>query len=1567
MYSDISLTNHLQTSATVATKSKVIAEWNLNSSETIQAIGNYKNRPMSLSLNANTAPDTTWNANENEATAATNEWYGYTDYDVVIDGGYTDEALTPVTFRTSKERQKSLMSLEDCFSRFRPRSGINKLRFFGKNKKIIPLTSNNSTFLNPRYYAASKDDKFKYWSSYRTKDNTEYGISQDYINAPGMIHDAAPFVIYKNLIPTNKVVIKVQTNVSTNNSLPTANADPFFSGSTPNYKSTPKIWKVQKYTGTAWVDMYTTTTDVFTEDGYFQLSYGITNQELTSSDPLVGIYKNNYNLIGTLSSTAALPLIQEPKRKGQAYLVKSSNTDKGILYIYNGGVSDTVLSNYYVIGSIPNPLTYGWYKSEESVTNSQTFVTELDKTIAPYFVESLLTVYREFEYIKGLRILVTSMVNTNTVFDLIELSPRLEVDLTDNVSSFSLKKFASDLGVSNLPVGQLLASTGDIAIFDNNEVLNKNNLNSLLNISSTITLINKSLQLKFYELVLNVPTEFAILSTSPQPTGTTNITITTEAPHGMVQGDTVVVSGVVSAEPTPSAYNGTWTAQAGTTGSTLVLNIGTNPGNITRVGTAIRSNPTYKDFYVPVKTMYSDGFPQYSDATRDVSMSLRDMTFYFESFLAPEILLRNASVSFIVATLLDSIGFSNYKFLRGSKSDAVIPFFMVAPDKNVMQVLQELAIATQSTMFFDEVNNFVVMSKEYLVPESTAARNKNITLYGIDSGPRKANILEINSESNDIYNDGKIVYYNRYIQKQPNDLQSLSQLDKNQVFEYQRSVLWSLEASEQNLQSKNEEDVTQTAYPLTAIPLANTLSVNIPEVSNVAQIPVIINNVIKFGDGVYWMGRYAGYFYSNGEIIKYDAIEYSYGSADSTNTVWITSNEEYQYYFSKINKGDKMYKTGNVRIYAEPFYESYNPSTNLVDVNPALNTGTRMKFGKVSKHGRGQFGTTIATHTVDDGTTEQWWEKAQNSVATNPKPLFKGKDNLATITANKSNIASKSITTSTKIKNFLGRQTYSLKSKTKVASESIQSSGLILTGPTFKEPETEMGSIGYVKKYLASGIDYDTYGARIRLFGDATTDPDLVSLGSSYSAYELGSNLKFNNDNGTYVSGPSKISGKSGGIAILTNADGEGYYYEIVALNYTRPEVIETSSTINTLFFYKLKKDVNGILIPTILHEEFRNILVDTGKFSAKVLKTQETDSVYDIGISVSKTSTSSWVFSLYLDNEQIKIVEDKTPINSGVSESISLFVRGSSQVMFENTYAMRRFLTKNEMTILSNKNLTPAEREKQTKSFANSANVFDDTKVSGISVSKYTLSPLVQTGFLSKLSTSSIPENQIFYEEFGSIMRECAYFNVKFDKAYPALTSLMSPIPASLGGYVVSGYNSTPYRAEFLIFNTTDFVLDLGANKDYLDNVSITGVTFTQEAARDLTVDEFLTDKSNYTNQVNYNPVEYKNKYTDIKNNRLLYGSKSFVIDSPYIQTADLAQNLMSFVINRISKPRKVAAVRVFGMPIIQLGDIVSFLYDTTKTLPNTVSGNNFVVYASEYQREETGPSTLLYLSEVL
>ena len=65
------------------------------------------------------------------------------------------------------------------------------------------------------------------------------------------------------------------------------------------------------------------------------------------------------------------------------------------------------------------------------------------------------------------------------------------------------------------------------------------------------------------------------------PSGTSNISITTSSTHNIVEKQKVVIAGAV-----PTDYNGTWTAQAGTTGTTLVLNIGYNPGAITTAGTA---------------------------------------------------------------------------------------------------------------------------------------------------------------------------------------------------------------------------------------------------------------------------------------------------------------------------------------------------------------------------------------------------------------------------------------------------------------------------------------------------------------------------------------------------------------------------------------------------------------------------------------------------------------------------------------------------------------------------------------------------------------------------------------------------------------------------------------------------------------------------------------------------------------------------------------------------------------------------------------------------------------------
>ena len=67
-----------------------------------------------------------------------------------------------------------------------------------------------------------------------------------------------------------------------------------------------------------------------------------------------------------------------------------------------------------------------------------------------------------------------------------------------------------------------------------------------------------------------------------------------------------------------------------------------------------------------------------------------------------------------------------------------------------------------------------------------------------------------------------------------------------------------------------------------------------------------------------------------------------------------------------------------------------------------------------------------------------------------------------------------------------------------------------------------------------------------------------------------------------------------------------------------------------------------------------------------------------------------------------------------------------------------------------------------------------------------------------------------MYFEEFGTILRECAYFNIKYDRAYPALYAKMMKTLNRVKGYSVSGFYAGSYGADFLIFNCTDFNLNL-------------------------------------------------------------------------------------------------------------------------------------------------------------
>jgi hypothetical protein len=1700
MFQNDNLEAHLEQSSSISLKSLVLAEWNMNFSDNVLQVGNYKSRPSTEGF-------TISSSYANETSVTTNPtWYGYTDSQLVLNSGLTDKDSTVQTvFLKKNDTEKILYSLSDCLGRFRPRSGINKLRFFGKN---YINNSGNNLYSQPRYYLSSKDDKFKYWNSYRvegdryatafsftstlvsgsnlvsvtstiglvagqplvkTSGTGAFGANariqtidsptQITVNVPHQtsgstsftvydfipvqrgianklkdtgeyyIEDAAPFVVYDELVPANRIVVKVQTHVgeedrgsfrkSTNSQF----ADPFYEdpdnvGAMVNQQA-PVNWKIQILDNSNnWQTAITFDKDsrrsddrrIIGSNGYVEISFGVSNIPTTS-----------FRDLETYPSVASLPV---SANVGDAYLIPDvTNTTTGKYYYWtNNGTS---LGDGAPLGYSSFVPTYGWILNEESQTIQTSLLTSLTSPETYGTVTNKYTAnYRQLKFIKGIRIVVDTMSKQDSMFELIEMSPRLVADISDRTTGYSVTKIASDIGNTGIAVGELSASTGQITIFDYDESLNEYNDLAVVNGRVTGSLISdissKNLQIKFQEQITEV------------------------------------------------------------TDSGLV------------------------DYFVPIKTMYVDGFPNTSKQDRKATLELRDLFFHFESIIAPSMMMRNVKLSKAIATMLDNVGFSNYIFYKNEdENEDVIPYFYVAPETTVAEVLNDLARSTQTAMFFDEFNNFVSMSKNYIMP-TEKQRDTDIELYGtkdfVQNGITKnyttpnsalANIIDISSIDDEIFNGGKIIYSNKYLQRSYGTLREASLLNNNQSYKYKPVLLWEVAGTE-NLRSTNGEGGNQSSYALAAMPLNSTLSNLLPKVEG----GVIVNNEMDFGQSIYWLTRYEGYLYANGEIIKYKGVEHTIQSGKidglrgtiatgntltltagnifslsvgqklskvsgtgafgtnaiitgidrktkrvtvsvnnatagdtffsaqfpSTN-VWIESQNDYANYFSKVPFNGKIFPTGKVRIYAEPSFDANGNMTGI------------------AKHGRMQFGTGVhgigemlpATHTVLNSTNE-WvdgskaktfkmdskWMFTGNHRYTQTKYVFasgsvtgaagqktitlgagqtgiiqKGwivtgtnipsgsvVDTIATnkqsFTINKNietggvgsstitvvdrvidtNLTKGIITSLTKkpkveylVKDMFDTSYFTESPSTKtingtVGKGSSQASAIYITGIAESAKESN-DYVSYVYKDYSSIVPRaDVFGTRMRILGKSKKD--------SQSPIGAGAVNTVTNNDGSYI-----VTGTGGGIAIhidtSTNAtkgaQNTGYYFEITALS--SQSILEKTSTNNTIdtipnvFFYKVLKDSSGNAIPITLLHTTAPILVDDGLFPGMGRTTGEgAPTVYDLSIKTEKIG-KKLKFYLYINNKIVGTVIDSSPINAvSTNKNIALFVRGKGKSMFEHVYAMQD----------SGTSQYQKENPQESRLLSVTKETFNSQPYR-----KNLVNPSVIDMFIANVTTTGEQKQNIYYEEFGTIMRECAYFNVKYDKAYPALYSKISPTFNDKQGYVVSGFRSNPYTAEFLVFNVTDFALNLDESTgNYL---RIQGIAFTQQSAHELTVDEYLSKNSSLNNYGNYSSIN--NKYVDIQNNRNTYGNKDFSVEGTYIQSLDMANNLMKWMVDKVMVPKKSICLTIFANPMIQLGDIVKVNYtvDGVQQVPNS----RFVVYNIEYQRSPDGPSMTLYLSEVV
>ena len=133
------------------------------------------------------------------------------------------------------------------------------------------------------------------------------------------------------------------------------------------------------------------------------------------------------------------------------------------------------------------------------------------------------------------------------------------------------------------------------------------------------------------------------------------------------------------------------------------------------------------------------------------------------------------------------------------------------------------------------------------------------------------------------------------------------------------------------------------------------------------------------------------------------------------------------------------------------------------------------------------------------------------------------------------------------------------------------------------------------------------------------------------------------------------------------------------------------------------------------------------------------------------------------------------------------------------------------------------------------------------------------------------------------------------------------------------------------------------------------------------LEVDDLLDRKSKASNLVDISSIESNSSlYDRIRINRIQSGERKLSIESDYVQTSSAAENLVMWIMEKASRPRKNIGAEIFSMPVLQLGDLVTFDYEAKGNDLIADKNKQFVVYQITYAKEAEGTSMTIYATEV-
>lgn len=1064
--------------------------------------------------------------------------------------------------------------------------------------------------------------------------------------------------------------------------------------------------------------------------------------------------------------------------------------------------------------------------------------------------------------IKGIRLRVESMTKYNIPFELIELSPRLAVDLTDYTQAFSCSTRVGD-GSNALPTANIVIGTGEISLSNADGGFFNDNPDSIL----------------YKSLVKN---------TMIYPYQTFNV-----------------------------------------------------------------SNEEYQ---IPIKVLYVNDWVESENYT--VSANMNDFMKILQSQKVAPIMIsplyQSVPVSFAIQTVLNSIGFTNFKFLDSddaSRED--IKYFYANDDKTIAEVLDEIAKATQCSIYIDAFNYVVCASKDKVLDQSYLIADKdplwwfttedisinvttskpdnstdppqrtfNITeleysdnpesLINIEAGSTYlSNIIGINKTQTDPINDGEIVYNTKtfkrnkiYAKKDDKDLIREDPMKYTQErYELNVGGLWS--ASGQGGDGDNSNDIVFFGGPLlsriSAVDI-KTEQINVTksgfyENTNVYKnlneflsVKILNDKTIENSKKLFCVDAYAayrirpwsGYMRIDQEVIRYNGIEYSRGETKQ----WIFSEEDLENFRSGATVRDFLRPTGRIALWME--FDIDNPTVNSTNGNVTY---------KIIDSGRSQFTTKLQAHEVEkfesnNKTYVNGWEM-DVSYFYKTEDLTPG-ENSSKLNVHKIEKCNSRLllgaTTSTTIKDYTGL---------------INLTGLVISGSYGKNLTDKNNKVEAVAKAIKDDIKNrelegeDNFDEVLRLSttGDVMAQGIYKKFDKSFDS--MYTSLLFLNKKGRIDNDTASATLAAGMAIHYNNKSGEGYFVELLGT----PTNTAADNISTQIVVYRVKKD-GGTNKITILDSK-----TVPGEVYARSPSWGEIDGFVNLAVRIA----SPGKFNVYYENKKILSIDDKKKETLPSTNDVLLYVRGDTIALFDKFVASAEPTNLNALFLYDSKQTT----FKLTDDYYNEKSVI-----------KY-------------------PNDGIYVEEFGNNINQVQKYKFKY-KSYPAPIYEVVDLTAVGAGYFIEDYDLDTFGGELIVSNKTGKTLVLlDGTKNQL---GVIGVPLASGNEQKFTVEEFIKDLPSTSN--------LRNK---ILSSRRRNDKISFSIKSEYIQSFSSARKLMEWMIKNAYKEFSLAGVEIFTNPFLELTDVVK-IYSPR----NNLDESYYTITAIEYAIDPSGPKMSVEVREI-